>query len=252
MGSKSAIAWTQATWNPITGCDPISPGCAHCYARRMANRLQAMGSGRYRHGFQLTLHPEALAEPAKWKRPRMVFVCSMSDLFHESVPEEFIWRILSTIEDLPRHTFQVLTKRAERMEQVLAGRKLPPNLWLGVTAENQATLDARLPHLLRCDAEVRWLSLEPLLGPVEIPIEALVPFVDVDPALRMTPRIHWVVVGAESGPGRRPCEEIWIRDVVELCEGIETPCFVKQVDLGDALSRDPSEWAPSLRIQRYP
>ena len=189
--SKSAIEWTESTWNPLTGCTKISPGCKHCYAERMAKRLQAMGQPNYRNGFKLTLHEHALEIPLKWKQPQMIFVNSMSDLFHEEVPSEFIQKVFDTMTRASWHTFQVLTKRSSRLFELDKELIWRTNIWMGVSVENM-DYTFRIDHLRQTHAKTKFLSLEPLLGPLT--------------NLNLN-GIHWVIVGGESGPGARPIQE---------------------------------------------
>ena len=213
MATQSAIEWTESTWNPVTGCTKISAGCLHCYAERMAKRLQAMGQQRYRNGFKLTLQPEALDEPYKWKKPRIVFVNSMSDLFHEKVPLGFIREVFSVMNDNKRHTFQILTKRSERLRELAPLLDWPKNIWMGVTIENNDYID-RADDLRSINAAIKFLSLEPLLGPVQ--------------DLKLD-GIDWVIVGGESGPGARLMKEAWVLDIKKKCDNKhKTPFFFKQ------------------------
>jgi protein gp37 len=210
--ASSLIEWTESTWNPVTGCTKISRGCQHCYAERMAVRLQAMGQARYRNGFRLTLHPEALELPLRWRQPQMVFVNSMSDLFHRGVPEEFIARVFAVMQQASHHTFQVLTKRAERLASLAPRLPWPPNVWAGVTVED-ADYVGRIDLLKQVPAAVRFVSLEPLLGPVaKLPLSG----------------IHWVIVGGESGPGARPMRAEWAHAVRDQCVAVRVPFFFKQ------------------------
>lgn len=212
MATKSQIEWTDMTWNPVTGCTKVSQGCKHCYAERMANRLQAMGVERYRNGFDVTLHEDLLDAPLRWVKPRMVFVNSMSDLFHDVVPIEFIKRVFCTIERSPQHTFQVLTKRSERLASVASELLWPENLWMGVSVENQAVA-SRIDELRNVPAKIRFLSCEPLLGPLDgLDLKG----------------IHWVIVGGESGPGARPIREDWVISLLSQCERSNIPFFFKQ------------------------
>ena len=194
---RSAIEWTEETWNPVTGCDKVSPGCDNCYAERLALRLLAMGNQRYANGFDVTLHWDKIDDPLHWKRPRLVFVNSMSDLFHPEVPSEFIDRVIAVTEEANHHTYQILTKRPQRASRLLAGRSLPKNVWIGTSIESEQYI-FRASHLREIQASVRFLSLEPLLGPL--------------PSLALT-GIDWVIVGGESGPGHRPVETDWVRGV---------------------------------------
>ncbi len=213
MATQSAIEWTESTWNPVTGCTKISAGCLHCYAERMAKRLQAMGQQRYRNGFKLTLQPEALDEPYKWKKPRIVFVNSMSDLFHEKVPLGFIREVFSVMNDNKRHTFQILTKRSERLRELAPLLDWSKNIWMGVTIENNDYIN-RADDLRTINAAIKFLSLEPLLGPV--------PELDLK-------GIDWVIVGGESGPRARPMQEQWVLDIKKKCDNKhKIPFFFKQ------------------------
>lgn len=212
MATNSSIEWTESTWNPVTGCAKISVGCKHCYAERMAKRLHAMGQPNYRNGFKVTCHPETLGLPLKWKKPQMIFVNSMSDLFHNDVPAAFIDEIFFTMNEARWHCFQVLTKRAGRLAQLAGRLKWTANIWMGVTVENAQHTD-RIDELRKVPAAVRFLSLEPLLGPL--------------PNLDMAD-IDWVIVGGESGPGARPMEEEWVTDIRNQCLASKTPFFFKQ------------------------
>jgi protein gp37 len=210
--ARSTIEWTEATWNPVTGCDKVSPGCRHCYAEVMARRLEAMGQPNYRNGFRVTLQPHMLDRPLSWRRPQMVFVNSMSDLFHEDVPLRFIQRTFETIAQAHWHTFQVLTKRAERLEELAPSLPWPRNLWMGVSVERRDYV-YRIAHLRRVPARVRFLSLEPLLGPLG----------------RLNLRgIGWVIVGGESGWAPRPMDEAWVLAIQEQCRRADVPFFFKQ------------------------
>jgi protein gp37 len=212
MGANSAIEWTEATWNPITGCDKISPGCKHCYAERMAGRLQAMGQRNYRNGFELTLHESALLLPLSWKRPQTIFVNSMSDLFHKDVPSEFIHRVFDVMTRAHWHQYQVLTKRADRLEALSTSLPWQPHIWMGVSVESEA-YSYRIEHLRRTGAAVKFLSLEPLLGPLpSLPLDG----------------IDWVIVGGESGPGARPMRESWVLAIRDQCAKAGVPFFFKQ------------------------
>lgn len=304
----TTIQWTDATWNPTTGCDRTSPGCDNCYALTMAKRLKGMEQARgatnpkYQNdgdprtsgpGFGITGHPDVVDEPLRWRKPRRVFVNSMSDLFHARVTTDLITRVWQTMQATPQHTYQILTKRASRLAPVLAkvhtelGLTEPlPNVWLGVSVESQKYADLRIPGLLRAPAAVRFLSCEPLLGPVDltrIPFQGDVRYV-VD-ALRgryglREPKEHfmfgmaslgpidWVIVGGESGPGARAMETEWAADLVQQCQGARRAVFVKQ--LGSVWARDhhtggksvaahgdtkggkPEHWPAELRIREYP
>jgi protein gp37 len=209
---KSTIEWTESTWNPVTGCTKVSPGCVHCYAERMAIRLQAMGHPNYDQGFQVALHEQALALPLTWKKSRVIFVNSMGDVFHEDVPEEFVVRLFDTMRIASWHTFQVLTKRAERMEDLGLRTGWPPNVWMGVSVETKHYLP-RLEHLRRSGARIKFASFEPLLEPLG----------DIDLSA-----IDWVIVGGESGPGARPIERTWVTQIRDQCAESDIPFFFKQ------------------------
>ncbi len=206
------IEWTDKTWNPITGCTKKSAGCAHCYAEVMARRLKAMGLEKYQQGFELALHESDLQEPLKWNKPHNIFVCSMSDIFHEEVPYEFVDRIMNTIKQTPQHRYQILTKRAERMEEFFRTRTIPQNLWLGVTVECQAT-KYRIDHLRHLDASVKFLSCEPLIEDLG--------------DMNLT-GIDWVIVGGESGPKARPMKSEWAVSIKQQVETQGSAFFFKQ------------------------
>ena len=190
MATTSSIEWTEMTWNPVTGCRKVSQGCKHCYAERMAKRLHAMGTDRYRNGFAPTLHEDLIDLPRRWKKPRVIFVNSMSDLFQEEVPDDFIRRVFDTMRDCPQHTFQILTKRGARLRELGPSLKWPENVWMGVSVENDRVID-RIRDLASVPAKVRFLSCEPLIGPLSrLPLK----------------NIHWVIVGGESGSRRSPDE----------------------------------------------
>lgn len=212
MSTRSGIEWTGTTWNPVTGCSKVSPGCAHCYAERMALRLQAMGAGKYRRGFDVAVHEDVLDEPLRWRQPRLVFVNSMSDLFHSSVPTPFIEAVFAVMNRASRHTFQILTKRPRRVGRLDARLRWTPNIWLGVSIESERWLGRR-KLLVDTHAQTRFLSLEPLLGPL--------------PGLDLA-GIDWVIAGGESGPGARPVHAEWIRDIRDACVRSRVPFFFKQ------------------------
>jgi len=212
MSSNSDIEWTESTWNPLTGCTKVSPGCKHCYAERMAYRLQAMGQPNYVNGFKLTLHYQALKLPLTWKKPQVIFVNSMSDLFHEEVPVEFIQLVFDIMHRAFWHTFQVLTKRSERLLELDKVIIWPKNVWMGVSVEN-SNYTYRIEHLKSTHAQIKFLSLEPLLGPIRyLQLEG----------------IDWVIVGGESGPGARPMAEEWVTSIRDQCAEAEVPFFFKQ------------------------
>jgi len=212
MAEKSAIEWTSSTWNPVTGCVKTSPGCMHCYAERMAKRLKAMGQKNYTRGFEVALHPHCLDLPLSWKRPQLIFVNSMSDLFVEQVPSGFILDVFQTMNMATWHTFQVLTKRAERLGELAPGLPWAENIWMGVSVETHEYTH-RIEHLRETRARVKFLSLEPLLGPL--------PELDLH-------GIDWVIVGGESGPGAREMREEWVVDIREQCVRSGVPFFFKQ------------------------
>jgi len=212
MGTNSSIEWTESTWNPVTGCTKISPGCQHCYAERMARRLKAMGQPNYRNGFKVVTHAGALDLPLRWKQPQTVFVNSMSDLFHEEVPAEFILRVFEVMNRARHHRYQVLTKRAERLAEL--GPRLPwaPHIWMGVTVESRQYA-GRIDRLRGTAAHVKFLSLEPLLGAM--------PDLDLG-------GIDWVIVGGESGPGARPMDPAWATNLRDQCLAAGVAFFFKQ------------------------
>ena len=212
MAASSAIEWTEATWNPVTGCTRISHGCKNCYADRMAQRLRAMGVAKYRNGFEVTVHPQVVEEPLRWKKPRLVFVNSMSDLFHEAVPTGFVQAVFEVMNRAERHTFQVLTKRPARAAALDGKLAWGPNIWLGVSIESARWLE-RLASLRETAAATRFLSLEPLLGPLD--------------ELDLT-GVDWVIAGGESGPGAREVRADWVRGIRDNCLRWEVPFFFKQ------------------------
>jgi protein gp37 len=299
VGDKTGIEWTDATWNPTTGCDRISPGCDHCYALTMAARLKAMGQARYQAdgdprtsgpGFGFTEHPDILDQPLRWTRPRRIFVNSMSDLFHAQADDLFIAEVFAVMSLAPQHTFQVLTKRPKQMAGLLAdpdgdwrykvslarkritnrgGMDLPPpkwplpNVWLGTSVENQRYADLRIPHLARTPAAVRFLSVEPMLGPVDPrPGWARGPDLGLNQAglTWLKEWIDWVIVGGESGPGARPMQPTWARDLRDQCVAAGVPFLFKQA--GSVLAAewgcrshkgtDMAEWPEEFRIREYP
>jgi protein gp37 len=221
MADRSAIEWTEATWNPVTGCDRVSAGCDHCYAMTLAKRLKAMGSEKYQNdgdprtsgpGFGVTIHPQALDEPRRWRRPRTVFVNSMSDLFHARVPVSFIRDVFDVCRDTPQHTYQVLTKRSLRLRRLGGNLDWPSNLWMGVSVENSYALP-RVDHLRDVPAAVRFLSCEPLIGPLDgLNLEG----------------IHWVIAGGESGANHRRVDGEWVRGIRDACQDAGVAFFFKQ------------------------
>jgi protein gp37 len=212
MASISTIEWTEMTWNPVTGCIKVSQGCKYCYAERMAKRLQAMGSDRYRDAFNPTLHGDLVDLPKSWKKPRLIFVNSMSDLFQDAVPDEFIHRVFATMLECPQHTFQVLTKRSGRLREMGGNLPWPTNVWMGVSVEDSFST-SRIADLAAVPAQVRFLSCEPLIGPLENLV---------------LNSIHWVIVGGESGPGARPMRREWVESIHRQCQRKRIPFFFKQ------------------------
>jgi protein gp37 len=212
MAGLTSIEWTEATWNPVTGCTKISAGCLNCYAQRMALRLQAMGSANYAAGFAVTTHPRMLDAPRHWRRPRSIFVNSMSDLFHEDVPDEFIIDVFDVMRATPWHRYQVLTKRSERLATVATALDWPSNVWAGVTVES-GEYKGRIDDLRAVPAQVRFLSMEPLIGAA-----GALDLRDID----------WVIVGGESGPGSRPMDPAWAADTRDQCAAARVPFFFKQ------------------------
>lgn len=213
MSTQSHIEWTEMTWNPTVGCTKISPGCKYCYAETMARRLKAMGMRGYENGFRLTLIPERLDEPLRRKKPTVYFVNSMSDLFHEKVPFDYVRQVFDVMKRAPQHTFQVLTKRAERMAEFCRGVTVPSNVWLGVSVENRKHGLSRIPVLRDLDAQVRFLSIEPLiedLGRIELT------------------GVHWVIVGGESGSKARPMRPEWVASIKQQCDAAGVAFFFKQ------------------------
>lgn len=208
----SKIEWTEMTWNPTTGCSKISPGCKNCYAETLSLRLQAMGLDKYRNGFKVTLHPDELPKPYSWKKSKIVFVNSMSDLFHKDIPLEFIQRVFNVMNDCHWHIFQVLTKREDRLLELNSKLNWSANIWMGVSIENQ-DYTYRMDYLKQTDAKVKFLSLEPLLGPL------------YNMNLNM---IDWVIVGGESGPKARPIKKQWVEDIRKQCRRAKVKFFFKQ------------------------
>ncbi len=247
MAMKTGIEWTEVTWNPTTGCDRMTAGCDNCYALTLSKRLKAMGAAKYQNdgdprtsgpGFGITVHPEMLAEPYKWRQPRVVFVNSMSDLFHAKVPISFVRDVFAVIADTPQHTYQVLTKRSTRLRRVTDKLDWPDNLWMGVSVENADVL-TRVKDLRTVPAAVRFLSCEPLLGPLAgIQLDG----------------IGWVIAGGESGHGYRPMELAWARTIRDACVDADVPFFFKQwgghtpKKLGREL--DGREWAEMPTVSR--
>lgn len=212
MSDGSAIEWTEATWNPVRGCTKISPGCKHCYAETFSERFRGVPGHPYEQGFDLRLVPHALDIPRKWKRGRHIFVNSMSDLFHKDIPDEYISRVFRVMQETPRHSYQLLTKRADRMASLTPRLGVPDNVWCGVSVENDRYM-SRIEHLRSVPAQTRFLSIEPLLGPIDgLPLDG----------------IHWVIVGGESGPGARSMDISWVRSIRDQCIKSNVPFFFKQ------------------------
>ena len=277
MSDGSKIEWTDSTWNIVTGCTEVSPGCDHCYARTFAERWRGTPGHHFEQGFDVTLRPERLDLPLRWRRPRRVFVNSMSDLFHDAVPAEFIAQAFAVMAASPQHTFQVLTKRHGRMRALLRGKRfvqdvqcayvtLPsdqpatgfswplPNLWTGVSVEDEHWGDIRIPALLDTPAAVRFISAEPLLGQLRIRASLL-----VGTALEPRGGIGWLIAGGESGPGARPCELAWLRSLRQQCAEADVPFFCKQLGshLGRELGAGPKggdwdAWPEDLKVRQFP
>lgn len=257
MAENSKIEWTDATWNPVTGCTKVSPGCAHCYAERMSKRLAGRCGYPKDDQFRVTLHENRLSEPLHWRKPRMIFVCSMGDLFHEDVPTEYIAECFGVMHTASQHTFQVLTKRPERMLDYRRLLPWPENVWAGVTCENQAMAELRIPELLKVPAAVRFVSIEPMLGPIDLAEWLGCDCITSDrpgwdnyehtvlcQACEGSPyrdRIDWVIVGGETGPGARPMHPDWVRSIRDQCQSAGTSFFFKQW----------GEWSPESHYDPY-
>jgi len=212
MAAISSIEWTESTWNPVTGCTKISPGCKHCYAERMSVRLKAMGQPNYVNGFRLTTHEHVLEMPLRWKRPQTIFVNSMSDLFHKEVPIEFILKVFDVMVRASQHRFQVLTKRSKRLLDLNSKLPWPSNVWMGVSVEDSDYI-FRIDHLRNTNSNIKFVSFEPLLGPIDnLNLEG----------------IDWVIVGGESGPKARPMNPAWVKDIRDRCLSAQVPFFFKQ------------------------
>lgn len=240
--STTKIEWTDATWNPVTGCTKISAGCVHCYAETMARRLQAMGIPKYQNGFAVTLHEDALNEPKKWRKPRIIFVCSMSDIFHKDVPFDFVDKVIQVIEETPQHHYQILTKRADRMKEYFQERGIPKNVWVGVTVETKSS-KSRIDILRSIQkAPISFLSCEPLLEDLgELDLKG----------------IDWVIVGGESGNQARPMKEEWVQNIKRQCKDANKAFFFKQWGTwgSDGVKRDKSKNGKNLNgeiCQRMP
>lgn len=235
------IEWAAESWNPVTGCTPISEGCANCYARRMAHRLAGRFGYPSKSPFSVTTHPERLDVPLHWRKPRRIFVCSMGDLFHPQVPDSFRAAVFERMHDNERHTFMVLTKR--EMEMVCWIERTQPlgcaeNVWLGVSVENEKQAQLRLPDLLSIPASIRFVSCEPLLGPIDL--------------ARWIYGIGWLIIGCESGPKRRRCKLNWVRALVSWARAARVPVFVKQLAIDGRVEHDPQKWPADLRLREFP
>ena len=297
--SATDISWTEQVWNPTTGCDRVSPGCDHCYALTMARRLKAMRNPKYQRdgdprtsgpGFGITEHPDALGLPLRWRKPSRIFVNSMSDLFHDGVSDEFIAHVFAVMALSFRHTFQVLTKRHGRMRSLLTSDEFIntvgetasrlwegpgwhhavdsqwpgwplPNVHLGVSAEDQKWANIRVPALLETPAAVRWVSTEPLLGPIDFgpwmsPVDwqECMPTHSTSPECARCIKPGWIVVGGESGPGARPMDLAWAQRIVDDCKAADVPVFVKQLPTGlrGKVTQDIATFPESLRVREYP
>jgi len=281
--ADTSIEWTDKVWNPVRGCIKVSPGCKNCYAETFAERFRGVKGHPYEQGFDLRLVLEKLNEPLRWKKPRRVFVNSMSDLFQDGVPDEYIGRCFDVMAQARRHTFQVLTKRPGRMRALVPtfaarhtaidGSGWPlPNVWLGVSVENQHFADERIPLLLQTPAAVRFISAEPLLGPIDLERGGFALHRPTrSPRGKYWPGLDWVIVGGESGPGARRFDLEWGRSLVEQCRECGVPCFIKQLGsrpdgwwtnalgprlnshgLTDKKGGDPNEWPEDLRVREFP
>lgn len=290
----NGIGWTDETWNPVIGCSKISEGCKNCYAEKMAGRLYRMdltlmsgtGYNRSLNAYTDVVCPkyftwngqcclrsdEILNKPLHWKKPRKIFVNSMGDLFHENVPFGWVDKIKAVITGCTQQTFQILTKRADRLLEYAnrpGGVNFPPNLWLGVTAENQRWADERIPTLLQIPAAVRFVSLEPLLDEIDLReidcsawetttiVDGLAGIITEDSDTEIVGadadgKIDWVIVGAETGPGRRPCKIEWVESIVDQCAAADVPCWVKQIEIDGKISHDMNEWPEKLRVRQWP
>lgn len=271
----TGINWTDEVWNPITGCAKVSPGCDHCYALSLSNRWQAAWRKKKQKGTEkyngtvkngdwsglVRCHPEVLDKPLRWIKPRRIFVCSMSDLFHHDVHPMFRRLVCGTMEKCPQHIFQVLTKRPEQMHSDFTNNTLftdapfpLPNLWLGVTAENQKYADKRIPLLLNTPAAVRFISAEPLLGPLDIRayLPTLIPGTKTklfSYRNNIIKTLDWVIIGCESGPNRRPCKIEWIESLVDQCQEAEVDVWVKQVEIDGVVTSDVTKFPEHLQLR---
>lgn len=249
------IEWTHPpgfkgeTWNPVTGCTPISEGCENCYAQRFLKRKL------WSYGPEVTIHDDRLVIPSRWRKPRFCFVCSMSDIFHESVPSEFIDQVFSVMLEDTRHIFVILTKRPRRaLDWIEAYRYnshglIPQHVWWGVTAENQKRADERIPVLLQIPAAVRFVSVEPMIGPVDLrPAHDAAYDTGVCPVVK----VGWIIIGAETGPGRRPCRLEWVRNLVQQCQAAGVAVFVKKLEIDGKVTGNVADWPADLRVREYP
>lgn len=237
------INWTDKVWNPITGCTKVSAGCKNCYAETIAKRFW-----NDRKFTDVQLHPDRLEQPAKIKKPSKIFVNSMSDLFHEKIFDEDILNILSTIEKIKRHTFQVLTKRPDRMKSIMDSYNIIiPNLWLGVSVEDQKTSDERIPLLCYTPAQIKWISVEPLLSMIDLQLDGRNYGIDSKHEY-----IDWVVVGSESGPHKRECKIKWIEYIIDQCKRSKTPVWIKQINIDGKVIDDINQFPEHLRIRQFP
>jgi len=258
MSDRTKIQWTDATWNPVTGCTKVSPGCAHCYAEAMTKRSGGDFS-------EVTLHPDRLDQPLRWRKPRRIFVCSMGDLFHEDVPSQFIYHVFSVMRKASQHTFLVLTKRPGRMRAWIAANNeitvpTPPNVWLGVSVEQQRAAEERIPLLLQTPAAVRFVSCEPLLESVDLRLGDTRRCFCGEIRLNCDcPNLNWVIAGGESGPGARSAQLEWFHDLRDECRAAGVPLFVKQMgsvlgrELGccDRKGGDMEAWPEDLRVREW-
>jgi protein gp37 len=244
--AKSKIEWLDGgkTWNPVTGCTPVSPGCENCYAAVMARRLQAMGQAKYRDGFKVTLHPDELSKPLHWKKPQKIFVCSMGDLFHRAVPFEFIGKVMDTIKQTPQHTYQILTKRVERMSDFFVRYPLPNNVWLGVTVCNQNEVYRKIPALIPIPAKLRFVSIEPMLEAISL--SGFLHKIMIGGNGKLVKGwVDWVIVGGETGANARPMNPDWARAIRDQCRVAGTPFFFKQMSGRQPIPAD-------LNIREFP
>ena len=258
MAQRSSIEWTETTWNPVTGCTKVSPGCAHCYAETFAERFRGVSGHPYERGFDLQLRRERLEQPLSWTQPRMIFVNSMSDLFHEDVPVEYIQDVFKIMRKASWHTFQILTKRSERMVELAPRLRWPANVWMGVSVENQRWT-SRIQDLRSVPAKVRFLSCEPLLENVDL----LTPTFNGADSFGALAGLHWIIVGGESGTRARPFDVRWARSIMEQCARADVACFVKQMGaapveggaellFADPKGGDPDGWPDELRVREIP